>query len=93
MVTITLPPELEQTVTERALQQGTTPELLVLNELRQIFTPVPPLAAGQSMADYLKEFIGCIDSSETYPEGSRLSENTGRKFGELLQKKKREGKL
>lgn len=92
MVTITLTPELEQTVTEQAQQQGTTPELLALDALCERFTAppsAPPVVEGETMADYLKVFIGCVDSSEVYPEGSRLSENTGRKFAELLANRSR----
>ena len=37
MVTITLPPELEQVVTERAHGQGTTPELLAIDSLEKLY--------------------------------------------------------
>ena len=101
MITITLPPELESIVTERAQHQGTTPELFLLDDLLQRYAPTPlpePNAEtkpveGETMADFLKEFIGCVDSSEKYPEGSHLSENTGRKFKELMLEKHRKGKL
>jgi hypothetical protein len=97
MLTITLPPELEQAIEERAQEQGTTPELLVLGDLRERYLPErqpePPVVEGQTMADFLKDFIGCIDSSEAYPEGSRLSEDTGRKFAALMVEKRRQGKL
>ena len=97
MVTITLPPELEKTVTERAQRNGTTPELFLLDDLRQRYLPPkqpePPVVEGQTMADFLKDYIGCIDSSETYPEGSHLSEDTGRKFAQLMVEKRKQGNL
>ncbi len=97
MVTITLPPELETTILERAQRSGTTPELFLLDDLRERYLPKqqpePPVIEGQTMADFLKDYIGCVDSSETYPEGSRLSEDTGRKFAELMVEKRRQGKL
>jgi hypothetical protein len=93
LVTITLPPELERTITEQAQRNGTTPELFLLDDLWERFMtekqPEPPVVEGQTMADFLKDYIGCVDSSETYPEGSRLSEDTGRKFAELMVEKRK----
>lgn len=89
MVTITLPPELEQVVTEQAQQQGTTPELLALERLHQQFLsdPIMPVSLETgTMADFLSEFIGCIDSREIVPGGANLSEDPGQKFTELLLK-------
>ena len=51
------------------------------------------VAEGQTMTDFLKDFIGCVDSSAVYPEGSRLSENTGNTFAELMVEKHQQGKL
>lgn len=95
MVTITLTPDLEEIVTERAQQQGTTPELIALDGLRGLFAPAEPLppVEGETMADFLGDFIGCFNSSEIVPGGANLSENTGQKFKELMLKKYREGKL
>lgn len=96
MITITLPPELEQTVTEQAQQQGTTPELLALDKLREIFAPVPetsPAVPGVTLADFLGDFIGSIHSSENVPGGAQMSTDSGKKFAEGMQKKRQEGKL
>jgi len=95
MVTITLPPELEKIVTERAQQQGTTPELLAIDGLREKFAPSSPAMPSTegTMADYLGEFIGCFDSRKIAPGGAALSEDTGRKFKELILKKYHEGKV
>jgi hypothetical protein len=75
MVTITLPPELERVVAEQAARQGTTPERFALDKLRGLLLPSPLATEGQgSMADFFADFIGSIDSSETAPGGSDLSE-------------------
>lgn len=96
MVTITLTPELERVVAERAQQQGTTPELVALDKLNEQFLPdLPsaPIEGEGTMADFLADFIGCIDTREVVPGGAQLSQDTDRKFTELLLKKHREGKL
>lgn len=95
MVTITLTPELEQAVTERARQQGTTPELLTLDKLREIFVPVvgsPPIP-GETLADFLGDFIGSIHSSENTPGGAQMSTDSGKKFASGMLKKRQDGKL
>ena len=48
---------------------------------------------GETMYDFLKDFIGCIDSSNIAPGGSDLSENTGKRFREILLRKYQSGKL
>ena len=96
MATITLTPELEQAMTEQARLQGTTLEMLAIDKLNAYFLPALPTESapeGETMADFLKEFIGCIDSREVVPGGANMSEYTGRKFGELMAKKHRERKL
>ncbi len=94
MVTITLPPELEHTVAERAQQLGTTPQLLVLDELRRCFSPAPPAPSEEgTLADYLGEFIGCIHSSEVVPGGAQMSRDSGKKFAAGMAEKRRAGKL
>ena len=97
MVTITLPPDLEQVVTERAEQQGTTPELFVLEELRGRYLNAPSVTVtgqteGETMADFFAGYAGTIDSREIVPEGLHLSKNTGRKFTEIMSQKYRTGK-
>ena len=96
MATITLSPELEQVMTKQAQLQGTTLEMLALDKLNAYFlsaAPVENAEEGETLADYLKDFIGCIDSREVVPGGANMSEYTGRKFGAILKKKYQEGKL
>ena len=72
MTTITLTPDIETPLTERARQQGTTPELLALDGLRRLFAPgqVPPLEgpAGETLLDFLEGYVGTVDgASEALP--------------------------
>ncbi len=96
MSAITLPLELELAVAEEAAMQGTTVELLTLDVLHKRFlsqTPIKPLPEGATLADALAGYIGAISTHDKYPEGSTLSENTGRKFARLMVDKWSRGKL
>ena len=101
MLTITLPPELESAVTKRAQDNGTTPELFLLDDLLKRYAPVPlpeppadtELVEGETMADFFEGYVGVLNSSEFVPGGAQMSQNTGRKFGEGMVKKRQEGKL
>jgi hypothetical protein len=96
MITITLPSELESAVNKEAAEKGTTAELLTLGALQERFlTPSTAVEVpkGETLADALADYIGSIDTSNKYPNGSTLSENTGRQFGELMAKKRAQGKL
>ncbi len=90
MVTITLPPELEQVVREQAQQQGTTPELLTLEKLRSLLLPPIPANETVSMADFFAGYIGGLHSSEFVSGGANLSVETSHKFEERLLQKYRE---
>ncbi len=95
MTTITLTPELEHAIGEQARQVGTTLELLALDKLSDCFLPTmpsPSASDGETMADFLADYIGCIDSGEHVPGGANMSENTGRKFADLLLKKRSDGR-
>ena len=94
MVTIVLPLDLAQTITERAQRNGTTPELLVLETLHQEFgTEVAPSANEGTLADFLGDYIGCLDSGEVIPGGARMSENISERFAEGMLEKHKAGKL
>jgi hypothetical protein len=100
MVTITLPPELEQIITERARQQGTTPELWTLDKLRQSLQSDAPVEAtaepdadSGTMLDFFEGYVGVLHSSEFVPGGAQMSKDIGRKFAEGMVKKRQEGKL
>jgi hypothetical protein len=96
MVTITLPSDLEKAVTEEAAQKGTTAEVLTLGVLQERF--VRPSSTkrspeGATLADSLADSIGAINTRDKFPEGSTLSENTGRKFAQLMVEKRKRGKI
>ena len=98
MITITLPEELARIIEHRAQQEGATPETLAIDSLTRLLmppftSPDEPIPEGESLADYLKDYIGCVDSADIYPEGSRLSEDAGRKFAALMVEKRKQGKL
>ena len=94
MVTIILPPELEKTITERAQRQGTTPELFTLETLHREFPPPAPAAVHDgTLADFLGDFIGCLDSGEIISGGARMSENISEKFAEGMEAKRMGGHL
>jgi hypothetical protein len=84
---ITLTPDLENALAERARKLGTTPEALALASLRERFAPAPPPKLQGTMADYLKDFIGVLHSSEFVKGGAQLSKDSGKKFTAILLKK------
>jgi len=89
MMTITLPPEVEGPLTEEARRKGTTPELLAVDCLRQLFTP-PPLTEtrteGETLFDFLTGYAGTVSGTT-----EALSENCGQRFGQGLLEKQRRG--
>jgi hypothetical protein len=89
MTTITLPPEVEELLTEAARKQGTTPELLAVDCLRKLFTPSPTTgtpAEGDTLFDFLAGYAGTV-SGTTEP----LSENCGQRFAQGLVEKQQRG--
>lgn len=92
MTTITLPSEIEEPLTKAALEQGTTPELLAVDYLRQRFLPPPStedkIAGKKTLFDSLAGFAGTIDGTS-----EALSENCGERFTEELLKKHQQRRL
>jgi hypothetical protein len=80
MTTITLPPDLETRLADEAARRGTTPELLALESLRQLFSSPPDKAwAGHSLLDFIAQHVGIVNGT-TEP----LSENCGQRFADGL---------
>jgi hypothetical protein len=75
MTTITLPPDLEHQIAERARQRGTTPELLAIDGLRQLFAQAPSTEGtgdGETLFDFLDGFIATVDgTAEGLADGER----------------------
>ncbi len=94
---IALTPDIEKALKKRALQQKTSPEILALHALRELFissvetAPAPDKNA--TLFDYLADHIGVISSSEYIKGGARMSENCGQKFASGMLKKRQEHKL
>lgn len=94
MTSINLPPDLEQAIEARAQRQGTTPEVLIVDKLREQFLPMaaPAPGAGElTMADFFAGYIGGLRSSEYVPGGAQLSTDSGHKFTDLLLRNRRKG--
>ena len=88
MTTITIPPELEAPLAQAAKRQGTSPELLAVESLRRMYAPESSAAEpinGGTLADFLKGYIGTIEGTS-----EPLSEDTGRRFREMLVEQRQE---
>jgi hypothetical protein len=70
---ITLLPEIEGPPAEEARKRGTTPELLAVDSLRQIFV---------TLFDFLAGYIGTVNGTV-----EALSENCGQRFAQGLIEK------
>ncbi len=88
MITITLPAEVEVPLEEEARKQGTTPELLAVDCLRNRFARQESAAKtdeNESLLDFLSGYAGMISGT-----GEPLSERSGKRFAEgLLEKQRR----
>lgn len=95
MITITLTPDLEQIIAECAEKQGTTPELVALDTLRQHWLPAQDAnrQGAATLADLLGDSIGCLDSGDLVPGGARMSENIREKFSQGMVEKRGRGRL
>lgn len=92
MAPITIPPEIEVPLADEARLRGTTPELLAIDCLRRQFVAQEAngISTGASnLAEYLRDFIGVIQSADRTPGGAQMSKNPGVKFTELLLDQRR----
>jgi hypothetical protein len=91
-MTIPLTPELRQALGQAAKEQGTTPETVAFETLRNCFVSEQPHPAGpRTLADRLARYIGVLDSGEATPGGARMSERVGSEYGKMLLQRHREG--
>jgi hypothetical protein len=82
MITITLPPEVEEPLEQEAREKGTTPELLAVDCLRNRFSRQPSSEAAdesESLFDFLSGYVGTISGTS-----EPLSERSGQRFAEIL---------
>ena len=91
------PTDIESALADEARRQGTTPELLALDCLRQRFVLAPadsrPEGDQESLADFLADHIGVLNSAEQIPGGAQMSEDTGKKFAAGMLRKRQQGRL
>ncbi len=99
---ISLTPDIEQVLREMARQQGTTIEFLALKALRERLFPAAaqPVVqqankqpAPSTSADFLKGYVGVLDSGELREASGHLSQQTGKRFADILAEKRRQGRL
>jgi hypothetical protein len=84
---ITLTPDMERTLIEQARKLGITPEQLVVDSLKERLASASAVPESQgTLADFLHEHIGVLDSREYIPGGARMSEDSGKKFATRLLK-------
>jgi hypothetical protein len=105
MITISLPTEIEAALSEEAERLGVTAETLAADLLEERLGPnkqdTSPVDAGskdvkeepKTLADFLKGYVGNVDSSKETGKKSNLSEHTGKVFTEIVVQKHREGRL
>lgn len=93
---ITLTPDIEQALAEEARKLGITPQQLALDSLRKRFIPPEPPAspAGsqETLADFLREPLGVLHSSEHIPGGARMSGASGKTFAAGLVAQRQKGR-
>ncbi len=94
---ITLTPEIEEALAEKASQAGVAPEELALDILRKQVAPQldeeKPVNSGRTMYDRFKDHIGVISYGKLSEDGTPLSINCGKKFAEGMMEKYKQGKL
>ena len=92
---LTLTPDIEAAINERASQTGATPEQLVLESLKKLFTPTLEQEQESlvSLADLLNGYIGVIHSSDYIEGGAQISEETGKAFSQLMVQKRDQEQL
>ena len=84
---ITLTLNMERTLIEQARKLRITPEQLVVDSLKERLASASAVPESQgTLADFLHEHIGVLDSREYVPGGARMSEDSGKKFAVRLLK-------
>jgi predicted transcriptional regulator len=96
-VTIELSPDLEQALDDAARAQGTTPQTLAAEWLRERLFPSSSQAHASSfprnLAERLAGYVGILDSGEHVQGGAQMSERTGEQFTDILVQRRQQGRL
>ncbi len=73
---IKLTPDIEAALTQEARRRGTTVETRALTYLRERFVspePVEEAGDGETLADFLGDYIGALSSGEFVDGGAQMS--------------------
>lgn len=96
-MTIELSSDLQQALDDAAREQGTTPQTLAAEWLRERLFPAISQAyaatAPRNLAERLGGYVGILDSGEHVPGGAQMSERTGEQFTEILVQRRERGRL
>lgn len=95
MITITIPPDLEGLLVEKARRQGTTPETVAIADLRKLLIEGDETGArdasaveGRTLYDLLADYIGTVEGTS-----EAVAENAETLFLDALLQKQRTGRL
>jgi hypothetical protein len=94
-MSIELAPDLESALADAARLQGTTPDLLAEAYLRERLNTLRRENSGEeprNLADFLAGYVGVLGDDDA-SEVNNLSEDTGRRFAEVLSRSRAEGRL
>jgi hypothetical protein len=86
---VTLTPDIEEALIKQAGKTGTTPEILVLEVLREHLSEMQEpdeLSSNKTLAEFLGDQIGSLATGDYVPGSANLSEHTGKRFTEILLK-------
>ncbi len=94
---ITVPLDIERTLTAQARKRGTTAELVALDTLRERFLRKRPRRRSRNadgnrhktLAEFLEGYVGVLHSSECVEGGARMSEASGKKVAQALLLRRR----
>jgi hypothetical protein len=103
-MTIALPPQLEAALHDEAQRRGTTPEALAAHLIQAQLSSVEDAGAQKTESqegkkaptlwDRWRKHIEAIEADPTPRTGpTNLSQDSGRRFAELLEEKRRQGRL
>lgn len=96
-MTLSLTPEMGKALELAARRKGTTPESIVLSLVHDhVLVPAEEEQAPPppgSLAELLEGYAGVFDSREFVPGGARLSERAAERFTDILEEKRKQGRL